>query len=706
MLDDHQEDVQDIDIEEQDSEEECLYRTEVQEAMDEQHKQQAKLDGSLTAVSFLIELQCVGYNDMQQKTRETARRRFYQEESTTIDVPYMDSDWTNGLEELQHGLQTLQQITLQVQQALSQGQDHMQQAKEQAAYVRSVLVGIQDDGEKQRIEQISIAGIERLRIQEQRLELYQRDVQGIQNAILRVQAPIEAWQRELLPASEEDTSSSSSIEEDTQDSQGERPTTSPAHLLLAEAMCETGASTSTLIPIGQEKGRGFPVFSQEVGSSTSEETVSPSSNPFGGKRSMRESDLLSSDSDPSGYSSKEGSEPQTKRRKVVVSMPSIETQGEDAEHGESLLTSGSFFRGHLDSLQGLQHIFSHTTTDVARRLRAQMLCIDGYIPNTLIPTRHNGSMLGPCCIPSEKRKTVPTAERLFPKRNTLQGTYRPHPTGSSFIPFGCSDRSVSDRTSNNSSTGIGLLGTIYPRLIVGAAYDQKSIHVAAPTPVSIEQRSSCGSTTCITKTKEIASMVAWNRRLSGVTGYLAGCYGWGTIQPVRTIYTKNPFENKGKTSIRLAGALVQLGYTVSLLESSITPYFETTYLHSRWSPYNERSSGMVSCRMSKNIQSVWDTSIGIRSFCESKTTSRLQTWMAIHAMQQRLSQLQAAYMALTNKGYTLSIPASTRKNTYVACGCLYTVYLLDTLTINIHTTCRIDKQSLHQTAELVVRYAY
>lgn len=193
----------------------------------------------------------------------------------------------------------------------------------------------------------------------------------------------------------------------------------------------------------------------------------------------------------------------------------------------------------------------------------------------------------------------------------------------------------------------------------------------------------------VTKTRSVihtlSSIVSWNTNGVGLTGHIAGCYGWGGINNTRYfIHGREKVSSKGTPNINLSGGLLQLGCNFPISNvMTVTPYIEGVLTTVAWNAYHELA-GPVRCKISDYRETSCEKSVGLRHSYTPSSKTQLQLWIAGVLGQYNIGKLHSDAL-FSDYSYHTTVPLKRKNYEHVELGINYEMYVSDLCTIGLYS---------------------
>ncbi|AGC50706.1 autotransporter outer membrane beta-barrel domain-containing protein [Lawsonia intracellularis] len=339
-------------------------------------------------------------------------------------------------------------------------------------------------------------------------------------------------------------------------------------------------------------------------------------------------------------------------------------------------------QGEISSLQGMQCLLSDTSEQVSTILRMLVL--------------RSKSFNAPAAYPKKRAKQIYKNKSYLSLQNNSKSslsstTYRSQlPLLKSFYVSTQWDSYTSNLEYTLRAANVGFLVTPTDMLNVGLTY-QHNKHISKEY-YGMQKGWSFGAAKAITSTDSLAAVVAWNTGAVGFTGYLSGCCGWGNMKNTRMVtHAGIKTYSKGSPKITLHGGLIRLGYNFQIVDGMLlTPYVESMFVSSGWSPYEE-ITGLFPAKISGNNEKVVEKVMGLSHSWAITDNMHVQTWVVRSIKKHRMKELRS--QVGISRQYTLSIPK--RHNQYIRSevGLSYENKLLETFSIRLDSLWRFDQKN-------------
>lgn len=339
-------------------------------------------------------------------------------------------------------------------------------------------------------------------------------------------------------------------------------------------------------------------------------------------------------------------------------------------------------QGEISSLQGMQCLLSDTSEQVSTILRMLVL--------------RSKSFNAPAAYPIKKVKQPYKNKGYLSLQNSSKSSLSSMivrsqlPLVKSFHVSTQWDSYTSNLEYTLRAAKVGFLVTPTDMLNVGLTY-QHNKHISKEF-YGIQKGWSFGAAKAITNTDSLAAVVAWNTGAVGFTGYLSGCCGWGNMKNTRMVtHAGIKTYSKGSPKITLHGGLIRLGYNFQIVDGMLlTPYVESMFVSSGWSPYEE-ITGLFPAKISGNNEKVVERVMGLNHSWAITDNMHVQTWVVRSIKKHRMKELRS--QVGIGRQYTLSIPK--RHNQYIQSevGLSYENKLLEIFSIRLDSLWRFDQKN-------------
>lgn len=139
-----------------------------------------------------------------------------------------------------------------------------------------------------------------------------------------------------------------------------------------------------------------------------------------------------------------------------------------------------------------------------------------------------------------------------------------------------------------------------------------------------------------------SGVMAYNPKAKGITGYIIGSCGWGSIKNTRNInHAQMMFSTKGISGITLYGTLARLGYNVPILKNVLfTPYVENILAQVGWNTYTE-TVGIFPCTINSYKEKLWENNFGLHLAWKVNISSFLHAWITTNHKRYTLTSLSS-----------------------------------------------------------------
>lgn len=364
---------------------------------------------------------------------------------------------------------------------------------------------------------------------------------------------------------------------------------------------------------------------------------------------------------------------------VVGFSPSIQ---------EANYSLGYSLQGEISSLQGMQCLLLDTSEQVSNTLR------------TLVLKTKSLNILSDCGIKRIKR-TCKNKSSYMPLQNVSK---YPIETSSKISSLHsqvslvnlCHVITQLDSYTLNleyklRSAKVGFLMNPMDMFTVGLTYQH---HQNTSKEFSGLQKGwSFGAAKATTNTDSLAAIIAWNPNSRGFSAYLSGCCGWGVMKNTRMVtHLGMKTYAKGNPKLTLHGGLIQFGYNFQIADRMLfTPYVESMFVSSKWSPYEE-ISGLFPARISGNSEQVLENAIGVNHSWSITDSVQLQTWVARGIKKHIIKELSSEPLINRQHRYTISVPKIYKQYLQSEVGLSYEHRLLETLSIRLDSIWRFYQQ--------------
>lgn len=220
------------------------------------------------------------------------------------------------------------------------------------------------------------------------------------------------------------------------------------------------------------------------------------------------------------------------------------------------------------------------------------------------------------------------------------------------------------------------------RMALGLAY------AYTDNPSKIQQGSLShtlfGSAESKTEAHTLLTVASWNTMRAGVTGHIAGCYGWGKMRNTRhLLYNNKKISTQGSPTLSFSGALVHVGYAIPVSKTMLlTPYIEQVMVTTQWKPYKEYR-GAFPATISRNKEISLQRNVGLLQHWKLSHTAELQTWIAIVSGKRTIHAVTSRPMTMPVALYESHVPIFKNRYTQFELGFAYHTPLTESLSIRI-----------------------
>lgn len=363
------------------------------------------------------------------------------------------------------------------------------------------------------------------------------------------------------------------------------------------------------------------------------------------------------------------------------------------EGGTSFIP-GYSLGGHISSLYGMQSILVDISEQVAFTLKNLALKAQQsvFVKDDAMQLNENTSIV------SKKKKQTELAALQHSKEVQELMSYR---------VIGFTDTKKTNLEYKVGSSQVGFLINPTAGLGVGLAYSRYKDATKEHQGIAVFSSAS-GSVKTRAELDGLGVMFAWNPKGQGITGHVAGYYGWGELKNTRSFtHGEAEVSASGTPDVSLSGGLVQLGYTIPVSKKvSLTPYVECMVSTVSWNPYKERI-GLLPSEISGNIEKVLEKSIGLCNCWEINHTSFIQSWVVGVSSYQSTEKLSAKpLIAGYSSTYKTSIPSHTKRRTKAEVGISYKSQLTSNLEVGFHSKVQLEKERKTPQQQVNVQLQY